>query len=175
MGRVRWRSPSPLDARLSLGVLVGVMIAGLLAGCDPPPGLGETPSPPVPVPAGPPSPTPTFQLPPLPTIDTTRSPGFSQDRAVSCAGEPTADEVLALLRGEGVLTEDTDATVTNGPLCAGTWQYAVISVPDLEPLQVVTRGEPDALELVTAGTEVCTVDVRIQAPPGIRTAATCVG
>jgi hypothetical protein len=64
-------------------------------------------------------------------------------------------------------------TVDTGPLCAGTWQYTVVLVPNREPLAVVTRGRPGALELVTAGTNVCSIPVRTEAPIGIRTAATC--
>jgi hypothetical protein len=42
-----------------------------------------------------------------------------------------------------------------------------------EPLQVVTQGAPNALQLVTAGTEVCSVPVRTQAPSGILMVAHC--
>jgi hypothetical protein len=146
----------------------------LLVGCGPPPQPPEPPS------GSPPS---TATVSPGPTVPPTAptgapvspSPGFGEQTAVNCAGEPAEDEVLALLRDEGVLGGGADAEVVEGPLCSGTWQYTVVSVPDLDPLQVVTRGEPDALELVTAGTDVCSVEVRIQAPPGIRGAAACVG
>ncbi|MFC7764406.1 hypothetical protein ACFQY4_45335 [Catellatospora bangladeshensis] len=59
------------------------------------------------------------------------------------------------------------------PVCAGTWQYTVVSIPDREPLQVVTKGAPAVLEVVTAGTDICTIEVRNFAPPGIRIAASC--
>jgi len=101
------------------------------------------------------------------------SGGFSDQFAVDCGGEPSGEEMIALLVDEEVLDADANARVTDGPRCAGTWQYAVVSVPSLDPLQVVTQGEPDDLELVTAGTDVCTPEVRIQAPQGIRTSAAC--
>jgi hypothetical protein len=64
--------------------------------------------------------------------------------------------------------------VTEGPLCAGTWQYTKVSRPDAEPIDVVTRGAADALALVTAGTDACTSgEVRAAAPPGIRSALGC--
>jgi hypothetical protein len=94
--------------------------------------------------------------------------------AIDCGGQPDQAELLDLLRTEGMLSGDAEAEVVTGPLCAGGWQYSVVRVPDLDPLQVVTRGEPGDLALVTAGTDVCTVEVRIQAPPGIRDAAACV-
>lgn len=59
------------------------------------------------------------------------------------------------------------------PVCSGTWHYTVLEVPDREPLQVLTKGDPAALTLVAVGTDVCTVDVRRQAPTGILLAASC--
>jgi len=74
-----------------------------------------------------------------------------------------------------MLSADTSVTVTTGPLCAGDWQYAVVSVPERDPLHVVTEGRPGALTLVTAGTAICVPQVRVNAPPGIRVATGCVG
>jgi hypothetical protein len=154
--------------------LLPVAVTLLLAGCGPPP---EPPAPPTPVPAPAPtaSPAPTFPIQPPTGGPGLPSGGFGEQFAIDCAGAPDDDAVLAVLRDEGVLEADSDAEVVDGPRCAGTWQYAVVRVADLDPLQVVTRGEPDDLELVTAGTDVCTPEVRIQAPPGIRDAAACVG
>jgi hypothetical protein len=44
---------------------------------------------------------------------------------------------------------------------------------DVEPIDVVTRGAPNALTLVTAGTNPCTARVRAEAPQGIRSALRC--
>lgn len=149
-------------------------LAALAAGCGPPPEPPGTPDPPSPRSTAPTGPGRSV----APTgagIPVTPTGGFSEQVATDCAGQPDAGAVLAVLASEELLGQGADAEVTEGPLCAGTWQYAVVTVPELDPLQVVTRGEPDALELVTAGTDVCSVEVRIQAPPGIRTAASCVG
>jgi hypothetical protein len=112
--------------------------------------------------------------PPPPRTTTTPSPtGFSTVVAVACNGRPTGAQVVALLRRDGVLPAQAQATVTNGPLCAGTWQYTEISMSGSEPIDVVTRGRPEALDLVTAGTDVCTKGVRAAAPLGIRTLLRC--
>lgn len=159
--------PQPLRAALWLAAA-----AAVLAGCSPPPQPAETPGPLSPPPGGTTSPAPTIpgQLPgtgpPFPS-------GFGDQFATDCSGEPSAGELLAVLVAEDLLGDGNDAEIVNGPLCAGDWQYAVVSVPDLDPLQVVTSGEPGDLELIAAGTDVCTPEVRIQAPPGIRTAAAC--
>lgn len=158
----------PPSARL---VLLLPLAAALLAGCGPPP---ESPDddPPPPPPA---TPTGTVPVSPGPAIPGPgdASPGFGGEIAVSCDDGPGDDQFLDLLRDEELLGADTDANVVDGPLCAGTWQYAVVSVPDRDPLRVVTRGEAGDLELVTAGTDVCIPEVRIQAPIGIRNAADC--
>jgi hypothetical protein len=98
---------------------------------------------------------------------------FPEGSAVTCAGQPGVDRVIALLRARGIIDATTTATARLGPLCAGTWQYTVLAVPQREPLQVVSQGPPTALVLVTAGTDVCSPEVRAQAPPGIITAAHC--
>jgi hypothetical protein len=154
--------------RLVTALALAVVLAG---GCDLPPELQPTPGPlPSPSPTATPSPTP-----PPPTLEPTptATPGFSEQIAVDCGAQVQDGDIFAVLRSAGLLPAGALATVSHGPLCAGTWQYAVVRVPDREPLQVVTRGAPGALALVTAGTDVCTVEVRIQAPPGIRTAAAC--
>ncbi|SCG48379.1 hypothetical protein [Micromonospora halophytica] len=90
--------------------------------------------------------------------------------ATACAGRPSADRVVGLLRGR-VLPADVRVRATTGPLCADGWQYTVLAVTGHEELQVVTRGEPGALRLVTAGTDVCSIEVRAAAPPAVRTLA----
>jgi hypothetical protein len=106
-------------------------------------------------------------------VRTTTPTPFNEMAAVSCGNRPTADQVVAVLRARSLLPSGSTVTVTTGPLCAGTWQYTVIQVPDREPLQVVTKGAPEALSFVTAGTNVCTVEVRAYAPPGIQSTAKC--
>jgi hypothetical protein len=110
---------------------------------------------------------PTLEV-PLPSVAS--SSGFDEAYAVSCAGHPSADRVLALLRTKGV---PAGATIQDGPLCAGTWQYTVVLVSPRQPVQVITQGPPDRLELVTMGTDVCTIPVKTQAPLGIQTVAHC--
>lgn len=79
-----------------------------------------------------------------------------------------------MLRAKTKLLPKTGTiAVPTGPLCAGTWQYTILTVTGKEPLQVVTQGTPTALKLVTAGTDVCSVEVRTHAPVGIVSAARC--
>jgi hypothetical protein len=105
----------------------------------------------------------------------TSIPTFSEVYAVSCAGYPTADQVVAALRrtGSSVLPAGAQVTVQMAPQCSGTWQYTILGVPQRDPLQVITKGAPAALQLVTAGTDVCTIPVLTEAPYGIRTLARC--
>lgn len=149
-----------------------MLSAFLLTGCGPPPQVEPTPDGPLPGPGTPqapatPAPDGSGPVPPTPTI--------GEDEAVDCEGSPGEDAVLAVLREADLLDADVEVSFLAGPLCAGDWQYAVVSVPDRDPLQVITSGPPDELTLVTAGTEVCTVEVRVHAPQGIRVAASCVG
>jgi hypothetical protein len=122
--------------------------------------------------------SPPMSLPtrlPSPTASSSSGPApFGEAVAVSCAGRPSAEQVVALLRRTAdLLPRGATVTVHRGPLCAGTWQYTVISVPQREPLQVVTKGAPSALALVTAGTDVCSIEVRTGAPAGILAVAQC--
>nr|WP_091090587.1 hypothetical protein [Micromonospora nigra] len=104
-------------------------------------------------------------LPPSPTTD----PGTV---AVECRTGPSRAQVVDLVRGRsGVLPADARVRVRTGPLCAADWQYTVLAVTGYEPLQVVTRTRSGVPRLVTAGTDVCIVEVRVAAPPGIRTLA----
>jgi hypothetical protein len=93
---------------------------------------------------------------------------------VSCAGSPSVSQVVAALRRDrDILPAGVKPTATTGPLCATTWQYTVLALPDRDPLQVVTRGSGGSLTVVTAGTYVCSPAVTGAAPPGILTAAHC--
>jgi hypothetical protein len=101
---------------------------------------------------------------PLPT-DTVATP---------CTGGPTGSQVVAALRHNGtLLPAGVTPTVAQAPVCAGSWQYTVLAVPGLDQLDVVTKGRPAALTVVTAGTDVCTPDVTNAAPAGILSAAHC--
>ncbi|WP_433394469.1 hypothetical protein [Micromonospora sp. KLBMP9576] len=152
---------------------VAVLLAALpLAGCGTPPEL-QRPTPtrsaaptapgtpsttPTPPPAtGPPTPGPV-----TPTVD----PGLV---AVPCPDGPSGARIVDLVRGRGgVLPAGVRVRVRTGPLCAGEWHYTVLDVTGYEVLQVVTQGKPRAPRLVTAGTDVCTAEVRATGPEGIR-------
>ncbi|MCW3816552.1 hypothetical protein ONA91_19080 [Micromonospora sp. DR5-3] len=148
-----------------------VLVALLLGACGTPPELRQSTAPtsPVPTATGVPTPTPPTGTPSAPAP---LAPTPTEQAAAPCRSGPSADQVVSLLRGPArVLPRDVRATVRTGPLCAEDWQYTVLRVTGHEELQVVTRGKPTDLELVTAGTDVCGVEVRTVAPPGIRTLA----
>jgi hypothetical protein len=120
-------------------------------------------------------PDPLRSLPPLtrvPTVSSPARPSYPEVSAVACAGYPSAERIISLLRGASMISS-TRVTVRTGPLCAGSWQYTVIAVAGREPLQVLTKGVPESLTLVTAGTDVCTPEVRAAAPAGILTLTHC--
>ncbi|MEV1144059.1 hypothetical protein [Micromonospora sp. NPDC049799] len=92
--------------------------------------------------------------------------------AVACADGPSGQRVTELVRGRaGLLPRDATVRVRTGPLCAGDWHYTVLDVTGYEQLHVVTEGPSRSPRLVTAGTDVCTVEVRAAGPPAIRTLA----
>jgi hypothetical protein len=161
-------------ARLLIGGSLLVVALPLLTGCGTPPELREPHAAPSSPPASPtPTGTPTGMAtrPPLSPGPTT-TPSSNEFAAVPCQGRPSGAQVIALLhRSPGMLAADARVTVSAGPLCAGDWQYTVIQVPKLDPLQVVSKGPASALTLVTAGTDVCSIPVRTEAPPGIQTVA----
>ncbi|WP_332317139.1 hypothetical protein [Verrucosispora sp. WMMA2121] len=158
--------------------LVGVtMLAALLTvGCGAPPEVrdsGGLPTlAPTRTPSSPTSPaTPSFgalpgAVPTMPSAD----PGLV---AVACTGEPSAKRIIELVRGRrGLLPGSARVSVSKGPLCAADWHLTTLDVAGYEPLQVVTRDRAGTLRLVTAGTDVCTAEVRVASPPGIQ-ALTC--
>jgi hypothetical protein len=168
--------------RVRAGTLAVLAATALLAGCGTVTnGLPQTNTPATPLaslPASTPAstpvtatPAPTGALPPPPTAG---GPSFTEAFAVPCNGYPTDAHVVALLRRTTrLLPARATATVTAGPMCAGTWQFTIVTVPDHDPLQVITEGPPDELRLVTAGTDTCTAEVRGSAPAGIRLLADC--
>jgi hypothetical protein len=172
MGRTR---PDVARRRpLLVGPLVAAALCGL-TGCGTAGAPAAVPSP-VPAATGSPSPSPIplRSLPALPSPSpSSAGPSFADGYAVACGGYPALSRVVALLRSRQVIGRGANLAATVGPLCAGGWQYTVLSEAGREPLQVVTRGTPSALVLVTAGTYVCTAMVRTQAPPGILTVAHC--
>jgi hypothetical protein len=111
--------------------------------------------------------------PPLPTAPPSPT-APPETLALPCGGRPTASQVIAALRRDrNLLPSGLNPTVVTGPLCAGTWQYTVVAVPDHDPLQVVTRGAATSLTVVNAGTNVCISTVTGAAPSGIVAAAGC--
>jgi hypothetical protein len=159
-----------------------VLLLGALlcAGCGPAPqassGAATASRPPLPSPVRSPSPSPYVPPSPLPVSarpSVSTGPSFPDGFAVSCAGYPQASRVIALMRSKQVISRSASVVASVGPLCAGSWQYTVLNEPNREPLQVITQGRPTSLQLVTAGTDVCTPLVRTQAPPGILTVAHC--
>ncbi|GAB3950122.1 hypothetical protein GCM10027614_50050 [Micromonospora vulcania] len=146
----------------------------MLTGCGAPPELRDpatvptgSGAPTAPSPTGIPSSRPT--TPPTGTMSATPDAGLV---ATACRNGPTGQRVVQLLRGRAaVLPDNVQVRVRTGPLCAADWQYTVLEVTGHEELQVVTRGRSAGPELVTAGTDVCTIEVRATSPAGIRTLA----
>lgn len=108
-----------------------------------------------------------------PAAQATPSTGQTATRATSCNGKPAAAEIITLLKQQRLVEQNASVNVTTGPLCADGWQYAVVAVPDTDPLQVVTRLDGTKLTLVTAGTDVCEDGDLPTAPPAIRATAHC--
>ncbi|MBQ1074008.1 hypothetical protein KBX06_12685 [Micromonospora sp. C31] len=154
-------------------VAVALLVTLALAGCGTPPELRRPAPTTAPartaVTAGPtatPTPPPADGL-PGGTLTPTPDPGLV---AVPCPDGPSGARIMNLVRGRGgVLPSGVRVRVRTGPLCAGEWHYTVLDVTGHEMLQVVTQGRPGAPRLVTAGTDVCTAEVRAAGPPGIRT------
>lgn len=114
---------------------------------------------------------------PAPVLTPSLSPSptaFSDSYIVPCDGSPTGAQVIAVVRRQpDLLPSGATITVRSGPMCTGVWQYTVLTAGDHEPLQVVTKGVPPSITFVTAGTDVCTVDVRANAPVALLDLASC--
>lgn len=111
---------------------------------------------------------------PRPSGGASSSSSFPETTAVPCAGRPPNDRILAALRRVPDLMPTGSLAVRTGPLCSGAWQYTVVAATGREPLQVLTTtGAGDAVTVVTAGTNVCTPQVRATAPQGILTLVHC--
>ncbi|MFF5177153.1 hypothetical protein ACFY2Q_03885 [Micromonospora sp. NPDC000316] len=155
-------------------VLLTLLAVVALSGCGAPPELRQPAG--VPQATGTPTaPGPTGAPTGSPTVPPARTPSATPDAglvATACRNGPTGQQVVRLLRGRAaVLPDNVQVKVRTGPLCATDWQYTVVEVTGHEALQVVTTGRPAALELVTAGTDVCTIEVRAAGPAGIRALA----
>jgi hypothetical protein len=166
--------------RATLAACAALATCAALAACGTPPELRPKPGSPVPRPSVIPSASAVTDLPsgvvlmPGETAPASPLPSFDEAYAIPCAGYPSAEQVVALVRRKGGLLPRTGAVpVAKGPLCAGTWQYTVFAVPGQEQLQVVSSGTPRDLTMVTAGTDICSARVRAGAPVGIRNAALC--
>lgn len=155
--------------RALVAVIAG---AALTSGCGAPPELRQPRGAVVPSPTrtDPPATASPVATEPLPS-PTPSATGFPEETAIACGGKPSAAQVLNVLRRSDELPSGARATVQQGPLCAGTWQYTVVTVQGGDPLSAVTKGAPTALTVVTAGTDVCSIPVRTAAPTGIRTVA----
>ncbi|MEV4845826.1 hypothetical protein AB0K20_21760 [Micromonospora matsumotoense] len=159
----------PVTALLAVALLAVLPATGCAA---PPERRVAIPvAPPTPAVTVPPTTAPTLPpltptLPATPTLPTPTAAAVATD----CAGRPSASGVIGLLRDD-VLPGNVSVRAVDGPLCADGWQYTVLAVSGHEELQAVSRGEPGALRLVTAGTDVCSIEVKAVAPPAIRTLA----
>ena len=169
--------------RTAAAVLAIVSLGCLLSGCTRSGGDSGPLLPPVsPPPARSASPTP-FSTPKVParTSTPTRSASgspsqlpFSEAYVSQCNGRPTGEQVIAAVRrARPSLPAGSGITVKTGPLCAGVWQYTVLTVTGSEPLQVMSKGAPATLSVVTVGTDPCTVEVKATAPPALLSTANC--
>jgi hypothetical protein len=124
------------------------------------------------VPTLPTAAVPTYPLPTAATPTTPPSPTPSP--AGRCTSGPTGQQVLAVIKGNPGIP-DKDLVVDEGPYCSGGWQFTEVEIAgqedQVDPLLVVTKGRPTALELVEAGADVCSDKVQTGAPPGIRVRA----
>jgi hypothetical protein len=163
--------------RTAATVLAIVGLGCLLSACrhsedsaPPPPApslLSQEPLFPVPAPTtAAPSRTPARSASPSPA-------GFSDQYVTYCNGKPSGEQVIAAVRRTRDNLPASGVHVQKAPVCSGMWQYTVLTVADSEPLRVVTKGDPAALTVVTAGTDPCTAEVRLNAPPAFVAAVDC--
>ncbi len=149
--------------------IVAMLAVVFTAACGAPTDLSSQGAPVPQVSADPPTSNapPSLTRRPVPSATYTPWPEYT---AVDCAGRPTKDQVAEVVRRD---TNIDPGAVIAGPLCAGTWQYTVFAVPERDPVQVLTKTTATGLDLVAAGTDVCSLDIEHQAPSGIYAAANC--
>ncbi|MFF5054500.1 hypothetical protein ACFY1S_15090 [Micromonospora sp. NPDC000663] len=171
-------TPLPRASRATTRTLPWVLaLLALSTGCGAPPGLATPDAQPSTTgsPTAAPTRTPAATPSTVPSVPPLRTPSATPDAglvATPCRNGPTGQRIVQLVHGRaGVLPPSVRVQVRTGPLCAADWQYTVLEVTGHEELQIVTRGRPTAPELVTAGTDVCTIEVRATGPTGIRTLA----
>jgi hypothetical protein len=117
---------------------------------------------------------PTSTTTPPPTTTSPTTPGPSP--AAKCTSGPTAAQVIAVVKERPGIPE-AELKVIDGPFCSGTWQFSIVEIAaadaedEYEPLQVVSNGTPASLKVIEAGTDVCSLKVQNEAPPGIRVRA----
>ncbi|MFG2038604.1 hypothetical protein [Dactylosporangium sp. NPDC048998] len=100
--------------------------------------------------------------------------GFPEAYVTYCNGRPSGEQVIAVVRrNRSNLPAGNGVTVQRAPVCAGIWQYTVLTVTGSEPLRVITKGDPAALTVVTMGSDPCTVEVRATAPPALLATVDC--
>ncbi|WP_309223748.1 hypothetical protein [Micromonospora sp. CP22] len=152
---------------------VAVLTVLLTAGCGEPPEVRDSGGRlPTQAATTSPSSSPTSSFDALPEVVPTLPSADPGLVAVACTGEPSAQRIIELVRGRrGLLPGNARVSVRSGPMCAADWQLTVLDVAGYEPLQVVTRDRAGTLSLVTAGTDVCTAEVRVASPAGIQTLA----
>jgi hypothetical protein len=164
----------PVTRRAVPAAAGAAALLAALAGCARTPIPATDPAPVVSVPSTTVGGSDPIVPPPAPTLaPTSATPSFDPSVAVSCNGRPAVDQVVAVLRAKGVLPSGDRVTARLGPLCAGTWQYTVLTVSGQDSLRAVTQGAPTTLALVTAGTDVCSSAIQNGAPSGILAAAHC--
>jgi hypothetical protein len=127
----------------------------------------------VPTPAYPGYPTTATTSPA--TGPATKSPTPTPARAPKCTGQPTAAQILALIKGKPGIPTAT-LKVVDGPYCASGWSISTVEEAgkpedQQDPLFVVAIGSGTGLALVTAGSDVCNDPVQQNAPAGIRVMA----
>src|SRR5688572_30526629 len=126
--------------------LVPLAVVLLLAACGTPPELrqrgGSLPSPSATehsqTPAYPPGFSPRSTTTPTASPSPSQSP-FPEYTAVDCAGRTKADQVISVVKAN---TSIRPSKAVTGPLCAGTWHYTLLEVPNSDPVQVITRDDP---------------------------------
>jgi hypothetical protein len=168
--------------RTAAAVLSIVSLGCLLSGCTRSDGdsgpLLPTVSP-LPARSASPRPVSTPIVPPTRTTapSASRSPSlapFSEAYVSQCNGRPSGAQIIAAVRrARPNLPAGSGVTVKTGPLCAGVWQYTILTITNSEPLQIMSKGAPAALTIVTAGTDPCSVEVKATAPLALLNTADC--
>nr|BFE67034.1 hypothetical protein GCM10020092_003350 [Actinoplanes digitatis] len=122
---------------------------------------------------------PTAGVPTYPTATTTPATVTTTPTTVrpspapKCVNGPSGQQVLTAVKGRPGVPA-TELKVIDGPFCAKSWQFTIVQIAEAdsdtpaEPLLVVTKGSPATIKVIEAGTDVCSIKVRTEAPTGIR-------